>query len=250
LTALAHPDITLDDLIGLVERRSAEPKRRLETAVTLSAELESLGDRLVDHYVQAARHEGRSWLEIGRELGVTRQAAHQRFGASRIKAFAARRRAGPRCESVFEPSGEPFARFTSGGKNAMSSAQEEARALGHNYLGTEHVLLGLIAENRGVASKTLRALDVTADEVRRRIVENVGRGPESPSGVIAMTPRTKKVLELSDTEAKRLRQDFVDTEHLLLALEAEGEGMAAKILVDSGVPLPRVRQAVLGLISH
>jgi hypothetical protein len=243
-------NITLGDLIWIVESRSAANESRLAAAMAVSAELDELRDELVDHYVQVARREGLSWVDIGHELGVTRQAAHQRFGGGRMKALdmgrRRRRRRGAGCEPATEAD---LSMLTDRAQRALSAAQDEALQLGHNYLGTEHLLLGLTTEKQGVAAKTLRALDISAEDVRGRIREIVGAGRGAPSGPIPLTPRSKKVLELARTEAKKLKHNYVGTEHLVLALAAEGEGLAARILVDSGVTMTRLRQVTLGLLS-
>jgi hypothetical protein len=249
---VARNEITLDDLIYIVESRSMPANEAgLAAAMALSSELDELRDELVDHYVQRARSEGLSWDQIGNELGVTRQAAHQRFGRARIGPLNVGRRRkarrGPTCEPATEAD---FAMLTDRAKNALSVAQDEARRLGHNYLGTEHLLLGVIADGNQVAGKALRALDVSADDVRRRVTEIVGRGGGVPAGPIPFTPRSKKVLEVARAEAKKLKQDHVGTEHLVLALAREGEGLAARILVDSSVTMTQLRQVILGLLSR
>jgi hypothetical protein len=248
---MARTNITLADLIHIVESRPAANGTRLAAAIAVSAELDELRDDLVDHYVQHARSEGLSWDHIGHELGVTRQAAHQRFGGARIGPLSmGRRRRGrraPRCEPATEAD---FAMLTDRAENALSVAQDEARRLGHNYLGTEHLLLGVIADGNRVAGKALRALDISAEDVRRRVTEFVGGGRGASAGPIPLTPRSKKVLELARSEAKKLKQDHVGTEHLLLGLASEGEGLAAKILVDSGVTMTQLRQVILGLLAR
>ncbi len=125
-------------------------------------------------------------------------------------------------------------------------AQQEARRLNHNYIGTEHILLGLIHEGEGVAAKALQSLGVSLDAVRREVEEIIGQGGASPSaGHIPFTPRSKKVLELSLREALQLDLDYIGTEHILLGLVREGEGVAAQVLVKLGADLATVRQAVI-----
>jgi ATP-dependent Clp protease ATP-binding subunit ClpC len=128
-------------------------------------------------------------------------------------------------------------------------AQEEARMLNHNYIGTEHILLGLIHEGEGVAAKALESLGIALEGVRAQVEEIIGQGQQSPSGHIPFTPRAKKVLELSLREALQLGHNYIGTEHILLGLIREGEGVAAQVLVKLGADLNRVRQQVLQLLS-
>jgi ATP-dependent Clp protease ATP-binding subunit ClpA len=138
-----------------------------------------------------------------------------------------------------------FERFTPRARQAVVLAQDEARRLGHDYIGTEHVLLGLLGESDGVAALALRRLGVRLDTVRSDVERLIGRGTESPSGHIPFTPRSKKVLELSLREALGLGHNYIGTEHILLGLLREGEGVAAHVLVTQGVPLERARDAVI-----
>jgi ATP-dependent Clp protease ATP-binding subunit ClpC len=128
-------------------------------------------------------------------------------------------------------------------------AQEEARMLNHNYIGTEHILLGLIHEGEGVAAKGLEALGISLEAVRSQVEEIIGQGQQAPSGHIPFTPRAKKVLELSLREALQLGHNYIGTEHILLGLIREGEGVAAQVLVKLGADLNRVRQQVIQLLS-
>ncbi len=128
-------------------------------------------------------------------------------------------------------------------------AQEEARLLKHNYIGTEHILLGLIHEGEGVAAKALESLGISLEAVRSQVEEIIGQGGSSPSGHIPFTPRAKKVLELSLREALQLGHNYIGTEHILLGLIREGEGVAAQVLVKLGADLSRVRQQVIQLLS-
>ena len=142
-----------------------------------------------------------------------------------------------------------FERFTDRARRVVVLAQEEARHLDHNYIGTEHILLGLIHEGEGVAARALPALDISLEAVRSQIREIIGQGESPPSGHIPFTPRAKKVLELSLREAKQLDHNYIGTEHILLGLIREGEGVAAQVLVKLGGDLPRVRQVVIQLLS-
>ncbi len=141
-----------------------------------------------------------------------------------------------------------FERFTDRARRVVVLAQEEARMLNHNYIGTEHLLLGLIHEGEGVAAKALESLGVSLEAVRQQVEEIIGQGQQAPSGHIPFTPRAKKVLELSLRESRQLGHDHIGTEHLLLGLLCEGEGVAAQVLVRLGADLNRVRHQVIGLL--
>ena len=142
-----------------------------------------------------------------------------------------------------------FERFTDRARRVVVLAQEEARRLNHNYIGTEHILLGLIQEGEGHAAKALEELNINIDSVRSEVVEIIGEGQQSPSGHIPFTPRAKKVLELSLREALQLGHNYIGTEHILLGLIREGEGVAAQVLKKLGAELSQVRQTVIKLIS-
>ena len=142
-----------------------------------------------------------------------------------------------------------FERFTDRARRVVVLAQEEARMLNHNYIGTEHILLGLIHEGEGVAAKALEALGISLEAVRSQVEEIIGQGQQAPSGHIPFTPRAKKVLELSLREALQLGHNYIGTEHILLGLIREGEGVAAQVLVKLGADLNRVRQQVIQLLS-
>jgi hypothetical protein len=143
-----------------------------------------------------------------------------------------------------------FERFTDRARRVVVLAQEEARMLNHNYIGTEHLLLGLIHEGQGVAAKALESLGISLEAVRQQVEEIIGQGQQAPSGHIPFTPRAKKVLELSLRESQQLDHDYIGTEHILLGLIREGEGVAAQVLVRLGADLNRVRQQVTRLLAH
>jgi ATP-dependent Clp protease ATP-binding subunit ClpC len=142
-----------------------------------------------------------------------------------------------------------FERFTDRARRVVVLAQEEARMLNHNYIGTEHILLGLIHEGEGVAAKALESLGISLEGVREQVEEIIGQGQTAPAGHIPFTPRAKKVLELSLREALQLGHNYIGTEHILLGLIREGEGVAAQVLQKLGADLNRVRQQVIQLLS-
>ena len=141
-----------------------------------------------------------------------------------------------------------FERFTDRARRVVVLAQEEARMLDHNYIGTEHLLLGLIHEGEGVAAKALEALGISLDAVRQQVEAIIGRGQQAPSGHIPFTPRAKRVLELSLRESGQLGHRYIGTEHVLLAIVREGDGIAAQVLTGLGADLDRVRQQVIELL--
>jgi ATP-dependent Clp protease ATP-binding subunit ClpC len=142
-----------------------------------------------------------------------------------------------------------FERFTDRARRVVVLAQEEARLLNHNYIGTEHILLGLLNEGEGIAAKALESLGISLSAVREQVVEIIGQGQQAPTGHIPFTPRAKKVLELSLREALQLGHNYIGTEHILLGLIREGEGVAAQVLQKLGAELQKVRQTVIQLLS-
>jgi ATP-dependent Clp protease ATP-binding subunit ClpC len=141
-----------------------------------------------------------------------------------------------------------FERFTDRARRVVVLAQEEARMLQHNYIGTEHLLLGLVHESEGVAAKALESLGIGLEAVRQQVQEIIGQGKQAPSGHIPFTPRAKKVLELSLREAIQLGHSYIGTEHILLGLIREGDGVAAQVLVRLGADLNRTRQRVIDML--
>ncbi len=142
-----------------------------------------------------------------------------------------------------------FERFTDRARRVLVLAQEEARLLNHNFIGTEHILLGLIHEGEGVAAKALESLGISLEAVREKVEETIGPAGSSTTGSPPFTPRAKKVLELSLREALQLGHNYIGTEHMLLGLVREGEGVAAQVLVSLGADLSRVRQQVIQLLQ-
>jgi Clp amino terminal domain, pathogenicity island component len=142
-----------------------------------------------------------------------------------------------------------FERFTDRARRVVVLAQEEARLLNHNYIGTEHLLLGLIHEREGVAARALTGLGISLETIRVEVEQIIGRGQTAPTGHIPFTPRSKKVLELSLREALQLGHNYIGTEHILLGLVREGEGVGAQVLVKLGGSLDRVRQQVIHVLA-
>jgi ATP-dependent Clp protease ATP-binding subunit ClpC len=142
-----------------------------------------------------------------------------------------------------------FERFTDRARRVLVLAQEESRLLNHNHIGTEHILLGLVGEGRGVAAKALTQMGVSLDVARQKVVEVVGQFGTEATGSPPFTPRAKKVLELSLREALQLDHNYIGTEHLLLGLVREGEGVGARVLLSVGVDQDTVRQTVMQLLA-
>src|ERR1043165_2011952 len=143
-----------------------------------------------------------------------------------------------------------FDKFTERARKVLQLAQEEAQRFNHNYIGTEHLLLGLVREGEGVAAKVLANLGVDLNKVRSAVEFIIGRGDRMVIGDISLTPRAKKVIELAVEEARRLNHNYIGTEHLLLGLVREGEGIAAGVLESLGVNLEKVRTQVITVVSQ
>jgi Clp amino terminal domain, pathogenicity island component len=223
----------VDALSRLVDDRASSPAAldRLGTAVAVVEELRSEGDRLLDRFVGEARRDGCSWTQIGETLGVSKQAAHQRF------------------LPADEATGGWPAHATDLVRRAVVTGQHEARAMGHNYLGTEHVLLGLLAERDGVAHHALAALGVEHAAVRARIETRIGVGPPRQWDAAGVAPRLKRALELARSHARALGHRCMNTEHVLLALGDISDSVAAQILRDLGAPPDDVRRQLATMLG-
>jgi hypothetical protein len=226
--------IGLEDLYSLVEARASDgrPLARVRAAVETAKELHELGDELVDRVVREARESGSSWTEIGALLGVSKQAAQQRYTAL-----------------LTIPEGAWPERFSDHARRAVALGAEEARALGHPFLGTEHVLLGLLAQDEGIAARALAALHISEAAVGDRLREVLGarepRGQES----LSVMPRLKQALELARRQAEALGHDCADTEHLLLGLVAVKGALAGRILADLGANPERLRAQLASMLG-
>jgi hypothetical protein len=144
---------------------------------------------------------------------------------------------------------DPFAKFTDGARKVLTLSHDESQRLDHNYLGTEHLLLGLIREEEGIGAQALRNLGLELEKVRVAVEFIIGRGRRPATGEVGLTPRAKRVIELAIDESGGLGHDYIGTEHLLLGLVREGEGIAAGVLESLGVGLDRARAEVLRLVS-
>jgi hypothetical protein len=244
--------MTFDDLVTQTKTQSTsdEPLDLLASASHRQQELADLGDLLLDHFVQEARAAGCSWSQIGTALGVSKQAAQQRHSA--LRSFMNRFVSG-----VASVSGGMFTRFTPQARRAVVLAQEEARLLHHGHLGTEHLLLGLLAEGEGLGAQALHSAGITLEATRARIEEIVGAGEKTPRTHIPFTPRAKEVLGLALRQALELGHNYIGTEHLLLGLLRDGEGdegdersIVGQVLAAADAQPDQLRDTVLGLLKQ
>ncbi len=208
------PTPTLQELIDSVRADAPgdDPLVQLSQASSSVADLEQTADALLGHFVDQCRRSGRSWSEISGALGVSKQAAHKRFSFDV-----------PR-----------FERFTARARSVLTHAEEEARGLGHGFVGTEHLLLALLGVPEGLGAQVLAAAGITRASVETQVLALIkpGTGPEG--GKLPFTPRAKAAVRSAVEEALRLSHDYVGTEHLLLGLLSDGESVAAKVLSELG----------------
>jgi len=238
-----------EDLIQKVELLSAgDPLRRVSVATEEAQRLSALGDSLVDHFVQRARDTGASWSEIGSALGVSKQAAQQRFAgrglAERLGHFGVEIAGWARTREVrshFVSQFEPAARA------AVVRARDEAASLLHHYVGTEHLLLGIVADPGTVGSRALASFGVTFAEARQRVEQIVGLGKTAGIATLPFTPRARLTLELALSEALRRSSGSVGTGDLATALLRQPEGLAVRILLALGVDLDGLRERIVEL---
>ena len=223
----------VDALADVVEQRAPSPAAldHLGTAVAVVEELRGQGDLLLERFVGRARGEGCSWTQIGETLGVSKQAAHQRFLPAE------------QANGGWPPHATDLVR------RAMVTGQDQARALGHNCLGTEHVLLGLLAEEDGLAAHALRALGVGDAAVRGRIEARVGIGPSRQWEALGVAPRLKRALEIARSHARALDHRCMNTEHVLLAFGDVSDSVAAEILRDLDAPPDAVRRQLASMLG-
>lgn len=237
--------MTLDELITETrsQAQSLEPLTQLASAARQQQELADLGEELLGHFVQEARTAGCSWSQIGTALGVSKQAAQQRHSV--LRSFIGK------LVGVIEPfSGAMFKRFTSRARRTIVLAQEEARLLQHNYLGTEHLFLGLLAEGEGIGAQALAGAGITLDTARVGVEEITGRGQKMPSGHIRFTPGAKKALEQALREALELGHNDIGTEHLLLGMLTDSENIPVQILRTANTQPDQLRATVLALLNQ
>jgi Clp amino terminal domain, pathogenicity island component len=245
----ALPDLEQVVATTKAAARSDQPLDLLAAAARARDQLDELGEALLDHFVEQARGAGCSWSQIGSTLGVSKQAAQQRHTtiqstARRLLWFLPRLR-----DIAGGLLGSAFNRFSERARASVVHAENEARLLGHSYVGTEHLLLGVLRESDGVAARALGSLGIGPDSVRRQVEEIIGRGDSAPSAHIPFTPRARKALELGLREALDLGHNYIGTEHILLGVTRVEKGVGNEILVRLGADPGRVRAAVLDLLA-
>ena len=212
--------IRLDDLIGAIKKNHSGALDQLTDAVLAADHLGDVADHLIGHFVDQARRSGASWTEIGRSMGVTKQAAQKRFVA--------------KGEAPDLDAGQAFSRYTDRARKVVVAAQEEARARGNSQIGVAHLVLGLAADPAALAARAIVAQGVSLDDVRQAAAATLPAAADSLPALIPFDAHAKKALELTFREALRMNHSHVGTEHILLALlEAEdGTGVLAGLGVD------------------
>jgi hypothetical protein len=211
----------LDDLITYVKNQHPDgsPLEHLSDAVLVSEDLTEVADHLIGHFVDQARRAGASWTEIGKSMGVTKQAAQKRFVGKDDSSLLTGR----------------FGRFTDRARRTTMKSVDEAREAGNVRVGTEHIVLGLLHEPDGLAVRALEALGAAPARVREAVTSLLAPAQGDLPEHIPFSPRAKRVLDLTLREAQRLNHNYVGTEHVLLGLLREGEGLGAKALAQLGV---------------
>lgn len=214
--------VRLDDLVNRVTalHPDGDALVHLSDAIAMSKLLDDISDQLVGHFVDAARNAGATWAEIGRTMGVTRQAAQKRFVPSPADLGA--------------PPAVAYDQFTPRARAVIDASQDEARTARHNYVGTEHIVLGLLSQPRGLAAQALSE-KTTPEQLRAAMSEAFGPPCDDVPEEMPYTPRGKRTIELSVQEAQRLGHEYVGTEHILLGVLAEQHGVGAQVLLRLGV---------------
>ncbi|MFF4081811.1 Clp protease N-terminal domain-containing protein [Streptomyces sp. NPDC001777] len=230
--------VRLDDLIEAIKKVHTDALDQLADAVIAADHLGDVADHLIGHFVDQARRSGASWTEIGKSMGVTRQAAQKRFVAK-----------DPGEVSDLDPS-QGFSRFTPRARNVVMAAQNEAREAGNDEIRTEHLALGLLSEPEGLAGVFIKAQGVTAEDIRRAAAEALpGPAAEVPD-LIPYDAGARKALELTFREALRMGHNFIGTEHILLALleQEDGEGVLTGLGIDKATAETAIAEA-LAIVS-
>lgn len=227
--------VRLDDLIEAIKKVHTDALDQLADAVLVADHLGDISDHLIGHFVDQARRSGASWTEIGRSMGVTKQAAQKRSAAKAETAAALDPNAG-------------FSRFTDRARNVVVCSQNEARAAGNVEIGPEHLALGLLAEPEGIAAKAIVARGVPLERLREVVTGTLPPAADQVPDLIPYDARGKKVLELTFREALRLGHNYVGTEHILLALleEEGGDG----VLTGLGLDKAAVEETVTAAIAE
>jgi hypothetical protein len=230
--------VRLDDLIEAIKKVHPNTLDQLTDAVIAADHLGELADHLIGHFVDQARRSGASWTEIGKSMGVTKQAAQKRFTPKE-----------PSEPSALDPN-QGFGRFTERAKRVVMASQEAARHAGHGYIGTEHLVLGLLSEPEALAAGAIVAQGVSLDKVRQTVAAALGPTEESVPELIPYNAEARKALELTFREALRLGHNFVGTEHILLALLEQEEGAGYEVLTGLGISKQPVEAQILEVLAQ
>jgi hypothetical protein len=226
------PTVRLDDLISAIQKAHAEPLEQLTDAVLAADHLGEVADHLIGHFVDQARRSGASWTDIGRSMGVTKQAAQQRFVPK---------------DPPLDPD-QGFSRFTPRARHAVVAAQEEARSAGNTEITLGHLVLGLLTEPEALAAKAMVAQGISLDAVRQAATATLPPTTGDAPALIPFDASAKKALELTFREALRLGHNYIGTEHLLLALlELEAGG---GVLTGLGIDKARAEQNVVAALAE
>ncbi|NED88783.1 ATP-dependent Clp protease ATP-binding subunit [Streptomyces sp. SID11233] len=234
-----HP-VRLDDLIEAIKKVHPDALDQLQDAVIAADHLGDVADHLIGHFVDQARRSGASWTEIGKSMGVTRQAAQKRFVAKN-----------PGEPSELDPS-QGFGRFTTRAKNVVMASQNEARAAGNSEIGTEHLVLGLLSEPEGLAAAFIKAQVVTLDTVRQAAAAALPAASEEElPELLPYNADARKALELTFREALRLGHNYIGTEHILLALleHEDGAGLLTGLGIDKATTEAAVVEALTLIVA-
>jgi Clp amino terminal domain, pathogenicity island component len=231
--------VRLDDLIDAINKVHSDALEQLSDAVIAADHLGDVADHLIGHFVDQARRSGASWTDIGRSMGVTKQAAQKRFVPK-----------GSGEASDLDPS-QGFSRFTRRARNVVMAAQNEAREAGNDGIHPEHLVLGLLSEPDALAARAILAQGVTLETVRQTVTATLPPAADQVPELIPYDPRARKALELTFREALRMGHNYIGTEHILLALlELEdGTGVLAGLGVDRATAEVNITSAVAAALA-
>jgi hypothetical protein len=231
--------VRLDDLIQAIRKAHSDVLEQLSDAVIVAEHLDEVADHLIGHFVDQARRSGASWTDIGKSMGVTKQAAQKRFVAK-----------GQGEPTDLDPS-QGFSRFTERARNVVMTAQEEARTAGNDEIRAEHLVLGLLAEPDALAARAIVAQGVSLETVRQTTIATLPPATDQVPALIPFDLQAKKALELTFRQALRMGHNYVGTEHILLALlELEdGTGVLAGLGVDKAAAEENIAAAVAAIIA-
>ncbi|MEU7849265.1 Clp protease N-terminal domain-containing protein [Micromonospora parva] len=230
--------VKLDDLIQAIKTAHTDALDQLTDAVIAADHLGEVADHLIGHFVDQARRSGASWTDIGRSMGVTKQAAQKRFVPKATDAAALDPNAG-------------FGRFTPRARNVVMASQEEARASGNAEIGPEHLVLGLLAEPEGLAARVMAGRGATPEAVREAVTAVLPPRAEQVPDLIPYDARGKKALELTFREALRLGHNYIGTEHILLALleQEDGDGVLTTLGLDKAAVEADLAAALAAIVG-